>query len=168
MRLPEGVAVHEWLIRRRRIDPTVGGLGNDGTWSPCWLWTGSKSHGYGYVYVGTSREDRWARVHRLMALSVFGPSDLFVCHRCDVRACFNPEHLFFATHQDNMADAVQKGRTASGERHERAKLTVAAVREMRQLYASGSGSQRALARRFGVSLRTAQQALIGETWTAAS
>lgn len=37
-------------------------------------------------------------------------SNLEICHHCDRKGCFNPEHLFEGTHSDNMKDAIKKGR----------------------------------------------------------
>ena len=75
----------------------------------CWLWTaGLGTDGYGSI--GVSRGA--VRAHRVSWEIAFGaiPSGLCVLHKCDVRTCVNPSHLFLGTTQDNTADMVSKGR----------------------------------------------------------
>jgi hypothetical protein len=73
----------------------------------CWLWTGAVSNtGYGSVQWKGKRNN----VHRLMyELFVVKPTKQ-VLHKCDVRLCCNPDHLWEGTQTDNMRDASKKGR----------------------------------------------------------
>jgi len=90
-RTPE--EVKEILLIRRRID------GNG-----CWLWTGSTSHGYGYI----SFQGYPHRVHRLAAHLWLGfdlASKLCVLHKDDCnRRCFNPDHLRIGTQSENIGE----------------------------------------------------------------
>lgn len=72
----------------------------------CWIWKGYLNHcGYGTAHGKVL-------AHRL-AYSTFNgpiPPKLNVLHRCDVRCCVNPNHLFLGNQLDNMGDASRKGR----------------------------------------------------------
>ncbi|HJQ59428.1 MAG TPA: HNH endonuclease signature motif containing protein [Vineibacter sp.] len=74
----------------------------------CWNWTKSRgSHGY-----GDFRRDGHKLAHRWAYATFVGPipEDAWVLHRCDNKACVNPEHLFLGTADDNNKDMVAKGR----------------------------------------------------------
>ena len=92
--------------------------------SGCWLWFGSISkHGYGEFYLG---EKRYERAHRASWIFKNGeiPADLHVLHKCDVRSCVNPNHLWLGTNSDNVADMVSKKRNKwmVGSNHKRSKI----------------------------------------------
>lgn len=142
----------------------------------CWLWRGARSSsGYGVIELSTDGQ-WWAfGAHRASWILAGNgiPWGLCILHRCDVRACVNPSHLFIGTLGDNNRDAVAKGRNRSGaalrperlprgESHPNARMTEGSVAALRAL--AGTASQRALAARFGISPSTVAQILSGETW----
>lgn len=123
----------------------------------CWIWKAyiTKS-GYGSYRHGNSM----VLAHRFIWSVVNGviPEGLCVLHKCDVRNCVNPDHLFLGSNQDNVDDRVIKGREGerTGEKNGRSKLNKEQVEEIRKLYKRGTNiknefSQRGLAKRFGVS-----------------
>lgn len=125
----------------------------------CWNWMGGKTGGgYGELYV--RGEPRY--VHRLSAAVHLGfdlASSRCVLHRCDNRACFNPEHLRIGTQQDNIRDAVDKGRL----RQTRNRLVPDEVREIRRLIAEGQNYP-TIAKQFGVTRLTILRIANGHTW----
>lgn len=77
----------------------------------CWVWTGTRTRGYGQLYIGGGVR---MSAHRLAwILTGRGPirSGLHVLHRCDNPPCCNPRHLFLGTARDNIADCISKGRS---------------------------------------------------------
>ena len=130
--------------------------------SGCWLWTAALSS---YGYAATLIAQRQLLVHRVMFEQVYGavPAGHILCHRCNVRSCVNPDHVYIGTALTNAQDAVRARRHTHGEMSGRAKLTDSAVSKMRTLHASGVRIS-VIAERFGVSRPTAAKACKGSSW----
>ena len=126
--------------------------------SGCWLWTAGyfKDSGYGSFRVSTDPRKSNEGAHRVSWKLYRGsiPEGYCILHRCDVRECVNPDHLFIGTKGDNNRDTSQKGRhytgtryAAPGELHPMVKLTNENVAHIRASDETGA----ALARKFNVS-----------------
>lgn len=130
----------------------------------CWLWLGALDQlGYGFACLPGRRV---VRAHRAVYEFCRGsiPQGMHLLHRCDVRCCVNPAHLFLGTHVDNMADMVKKGRARNrprpGESNPLAKLRAEQVIEIRE----SSEPQRILAARYGIDQSTVSNIKTGRRW----
>jgi DNA-binding CsgD family transcriptional regulator len=152
---------HHNTARRDRTDQLNNYRVEDcGYVTPCWIWHGKIDHlGYGRI------TGRGILVHRQSYENAFADFNerLDVLHKCDVRPCMNPEHLYQGTHQDNMRDMRERQRSPRGERHSRAKLTDAQIEELRRLYEGGGFTTRSIAALFSISKSNAH-AHISARW----
>jgi hypothetical protein len=133
---------------------------NDG----CWLWMGAKFwNGYGCFRIDP--KGNTMNAHRAawkLFVGAIAPK-LQVCHRCDVRACVNPSHLFLGTTQENTADKYNKGRQARGDKHGMSKLTEDDVRLILSLHTEG-WSAKEIAEWFGVTYKTTWLVTTRRSW----
>jgi len=86
-------------------------------------------------------------------------------HKCDNPSCCNPNHLFWGTQKDNMADCAAKGRInpSKGELSGNAILTEKDVIDIRKMASRGM-SYAILGKRFGVHKQTIQSVVVGKNW----
>lgn len=136
----------------------------------CWLWTGSLHPTGGYAQFSFGGRRYYA--HRASWILHNGdvPDGLQVCHRCDVRHCVNPDHLFLGTAQDNTDDMKAKGRgywpgptPRPGSSNPRAVLTEDGVVRARRAWRAGKSFDQ-IGAELGVSRATAHLAITGRTW----
>ena len=131
----------------------------------CWIWTLgiNPDNKYGIIKIDGSMK----YIHRLSAefwLKDFNP-ELCVLHKCDVRRCFNPEHLFQGTKKDNIKDMDRKGRrnAAKGNQMPQAKLNPELVYEIRNRLSQGQ-MQKDIAEFLGLTRQNVNDVSRGKTW----
>lgn len=144
-----------------------------GSSSEDWLWKrGTWGNGYGQVW-GRLRfgdEPKMWLAHRVaFLLSADLPESglarsVFICHRCNVRRCCNPAHLYAGDHTQNMADMVTHNRQIRGSRQHLSKLFEPEVLAIRTLFDQGLLDRRELAERYRVDLKTIWRITTRKTW----
>lgn len=139
----------------------------------CWLFNQTKKTKYGAVHFSG---DSFG-AHQFSWKLHFGaiPQGFFVCHKCDVKNCVKPDHLFLGTPKDNIQDCMAKGRfkppprnpNNRGERTWLAKLTEQQVREIYLTCVNAkrrSGLRKAAAEKHGVDMATIYDICARRTW----
>jgi len=88
--------------KKYTVDPQTG----------CWLWEGKPNQGYGTFYM----RGKMYPAHRASYILLNGniEDELMICHKCNVKMCVNPEHLYAGSHDDNMKD-VRDSKVLAGE-----------------------------------------------------
>jgi len=100
------------------------------------------------------------------------PDGLWVLHRCDVKLCVRPDHLFLGDPSANVVDMYAKGRAPAQTQIEKfvrgtdnpaAKLNEAQVRVIRQRRANGE-TLIAIAVDYGIACSTVDSVAKRCTW----
>lgn len=127
--------------------------------SGCWLWLDALNR-KDYGWVGAPGGPL---AHRAAWTLFRGPipKGAHVLHKCDVRCCVNPDHLYLGNNDQNLRDRMRRGRSAKGEDFPHSRLTEEAVREIR---ADTKHSLKELARMYGAGKETVRAAKIGLHW----
>lgn len=129
----------------------------------CWLWTGSRSSWDGR-YGRVSVKGKNVAAHRLAFWIENGYMPTNVLHKCDVPLCINPEHLFAGDHASNMKDKAKKGRAPRGEQTHSARLNEANIIKIREMYSTGTYTQKQIADIFGVCGSHVSRIVNGKKW----
>ncbi len=114
----------------------------------CWLWLAS-GRPYGHLNVVRDEKHVYTDSHKLAWEYANGPipNGLLVCHRCDVKLCCNPGHLFLGSVSDNIQDYIAKNGVGAWEK----KLSQDDKLLIKEMLAEKTFAQAELAKRFNVS-----------------
>ena len=92
-----GITPQERFDIRHTKDPETG----------CWLWDNPNCNcGYG----GVTYEGKWIQASRFSWIVHYGeiPEGMCVLHKCDVRHCVNPDHLYIGDKKQNRKDYMER------------------------------------------------------------
>lgn len=120
--------------------------------SGCVIWTGPLH------YKGYGRLAKAGKAHRVAYELAKGAiaAGAHVLHRCDNRACINPDHLYLGTNSENIDDKCRRDRSGK-------KLNKEKVLAMRGLSRLGM-RQADIAQLFGVNRSNVSRAVSGKRW----
>ncbi len=115
----------------------------------CWLWDTPTSFVYGQFYVNGVA----MAAHRIAKLWESGlpEKNLFCCHLCRNKNCVRPDHTYWGTPKENVADRKRDSTDNKGVRHGNAKITEEDARQIWEEYRTGNMSQRQISERRNIS-----------------
>jgi HNH endonuclease len=136
-----------------KVDKTPGlGVGD------CWLWTARINEG-GYGQFRPDPKKSHTNAHRVaweLHHDQKIPEGFVIAHKCDIRSCCNPDHLFLATQQENMDDMREKKRDnyhklppLVGSKNGNAKINEDDVREIKKMLREKVAYKK-ISERFGI------------------
>lgn len=79
----------------------------------CWLWTGTSAPSMKdpkRAYICFKRKTHIASRIAFWAFNETNPKNGFVCHKCDMPMCVNPNHLYLGNAMTNVRDMLERGR----------------------------------------------------------
>jgi len=132
----------------------------------CWEWQACVESQWGYGQFSVDGDARSA--HRVAyKLEKGSIGDMFVLHTCDNRTCVNPNHLYLGTHEDNMNDRDERGRTYSGKGEDNSfsSLNDDEVAVIKWKIQETQITLKEIAGEYGVSLSAVGEISRGSTWT---
>ncbi len=138
----------------------------DSKWCPepfsgCWLWTGS-DNGDGCGRLNINRRFRGAHQVSWELHNGNIPVGMCILHKCDVRCCVNPRHLFLGSKSANTIDAVTKGRWTQNRGEKSCHATLSDEQVLRIRLSKDTG--RKLAKEMQVSEYAVSRARNRKTW----
>jgi hypothetical protein len=116
----------------------------------CWLYDGAREiNGYGYLKNPFGDKPKFMTAHRASWIFAHGPipEGRLVLHKCDIRGCVNPDHLYLGDKADNAVDMHWRGR------HPKSLFTPDDIRSIRAALKAGE-TQKAIAERYKVGSGT--------------
>lgn len=130
----------------------------------CWLYQCLHMKGYGHLYIDGKKYPAHRFSYEYHNKPINNPL-LYACHRCDVRNCVNPDHIFLGTAKENNRDKLNKGRSnpSHGENHSSSKLTELQVKQILQKLENGI-QQKIIAKEYGVCPTAISRIKIGKSW----
>jgi len=132
----------------------------------CWEWMASltnvRTDKDGQNYGRFHLDKKMLKAHRVSWL-IFKkdwPLDKCVCHTCDNPKCVNPNHLFLATHQENMRDMAIKKR---GNKKGKLEFKIEQILKIKKLLSEGM-DQGTIGRQFHTTRQNINHISAGRSW----
>lgn len=158
----DGDKVFFGSLRVRRPDPITKIFMKTTITDDCWLYNGSTGKD---GYARFRYDGKYKVVHRFIYETFYGPlkKEQLCCHKCDVRNCINPAHIFIGSSKDNLQDMVKKGRSLTGEKNHKCRIKeddINKIIEMRK----NKETLESIGKKFEVTKHAIYSILNGRTW----